>query len=473
MSHTEELEKMEPGFGLDEAVAEAQRCLLCHDAPCSKACPAGTDPGAFIRKLRLRNLTGAIRTIRENNILGGSCGVLCPASRLCEKECSATGIDRPVRIAKLQRFLIEHAWKTGFKVLEKPAGPAKDKVAVVGAGPAGLSCAAELARRGYRVTVFEAPPEPGGVLRYGVPAFRLNAEFLNKDLAELETLGVDFKFSAPLEGLGAVERLLDDHKAVFIAIGAWKPLRLNAHQKEIKGLFTSVEFLAALRQGSEETLFAGKFSEAAKAVRGKTCAVIGGGSVAMDCARSALKLGAKDVYVLYRRSYSQMPAEEDEKQAAMNEGAHFLLLNQPVDYIADKDGHLKGIKLVRTQLGGKDPSGRRKPVEIRESGWTLEAQCAIEAIGNAPDDKARKLYPSIAVNKGGLILADEKHGRTTGRGVFAGGDIVRGPDLVVRAVRDGKTAAAAIADYLEKKRVKQIITRKPGTVPFTGEQSER
>ena len=203
-----DLEKMEKGFGLDEAVAEAQQCLLCHDAPCSKGCPAGTDPGAFIMKLRLRNLTGAIRTIRENNVLGGSCGVLCPAARLCEKECSATGIDRPVRIAKLQRFLIEHAWKTGFKVLEKPAGAAKDKVAVVGAGPAGLSCAAELAKRGYSVTVFEARPEPGSTLRYGIPAFRLSAEFLKKDLAELEALGVEFICSAPLEGIGAVEKLL-------------------------------------------------------------------------------------------------------------------------------------------------------------------------------------------------------------------------------------------------------------------------
>ena len=422
----------EKGFDLSQAVAEAGRCLLCHEPPCSKGCPAGTDPGAFIRKLRFRNITGAIRTVKKNNILGGACGVLCPTARLCEKECCATGIDRPIRIGKLQRFLIEHSWKIGFKPFDADASERpprrKEKVAVVGAGPAGLSCAAELAANGLKVTIFEAKPEPGGVLRYGVPGFRFQTEFLKKEIDDLLSLGVELKCSTPVT---AAERLLQEgYQAVFVATGLWKPVRLNEKQRELKGLFTSMEFLSALREG--------KSSELARTLKGKVVAVIGGGSVAMDCARSAVRLGAADVYLLYRRSLAQMPAEEDERAVTMNEGVHFLTLNQPLGYLADAKGNLKGVKLIRTKLGAVDSSGRRKPVEVKGTGWSMEADAVIEAIGYQPEH-------------GGLIKAGEKDCRTSVRGVFAGGDIVRGPDLVVRAIRDGKTAARSIMSMLDKK----------------------
>ncbi|MBI5208722.1 MAG: NAD(P)-dependent oxidoreductase [Elusimicrobia bacterium] len=452
----------EGGFDLDTATAEAGRCLLCEDPPCSKGCPAKTDPGAFIRKLRFRNITGAIRTVKENNILGGACGVLCPTARLCEKDCNAKWVDRPIRIGKVQRFLMEHAWATGFKVFggkvfEKPARR-PGKVAVVGAGPAGLSCAAELAKHGHRVTVFEARPEPGGVLRYGVPAFRFETAFLKKELEDLKDLGVELKCSSPVAEKGAAERLLaDGYDAVFLATGLWNPERLPGTRKEPGGLFTSMDFLAALRQGRRKEL--------AKSFKGKACAVLGGGSVAIDCARVALRLGSRDVYLLYRRSCSQMPAEEDEKNQALREGVHFILLSQPVGYVADARGRLAGVRLVRTRLGAEDSSGRRKPVELKGSEWTLEVSAAVEAIGYKPVDGSQDWYPSVAVRQGGLIRADEDDCRTSAKGIFAGGDIIRGPDLVVRAVQDGKTAAGSILQYLGEKATtrpgERCLARKP------------
>jgi len=419
-------------------VAEADRCLLCHDPPCSRGCPAETDPGTFIRKLRLRNVTGAIRTVKQNNALGGACGVLCPTARLCEKECSATGIGRPIQIGRIQRFLIEHGWSIGFKAYEKPA-PRPEKVAVVGSGPAGLSCAAELAREGLQVTVFEQRAEPGGVIRYGVPAYRFDKAFLKNELQDLKDLGVKFKCNARVEGAEGAQKLLaSGFRAVFLAPGLWGAERLPAKGRA-KGVYTSVDFLAGLREE--------RFEELGRQVKGKAVAVIGGGSVAMDCAESALKLGARDVYLVYRRSYAQMPAEADERQAAQALGVHFLLLNQPTGYLTDGSGRVKGLRLVRTRLGEPDASGRRKPVEIKGSAWTLEAALVVEAIGNRPDPAD---WAGLVKTDGrGLVLAGARNRKTSSRQVFAGGDIVRGPALVVEAVQDGKLAARAILESLK------------------------
>ena len=433
MSVTERFQTMEKGFGLVQALAEAERCLLCHDPPCSKGCPAETDPGAFIRKLRLRNVKGAIRTIRTNNALGGACGVLCPTARLCEKECSAIGIVRPIAIGKIQRFLVEHSWEIGFEPLAMKA-PRPEKVAVVGSGPAGLSCAAELAREGFAVTVFEERAEPGGVIRYGVPAYRFDREFLKHELGSLESLGISFKCGTRIEGaVGAQTLLKEGFKAVFLAPGLWAAESLPGAAK-VKGVHTSVEFLAAMRGERLDGL--------AKEVHGKSVAVIGGGSVAMDCVESALKMGARDAYLVYRRSFAQMPAEEDERLAALRLGVHFLVLNQPVEYLADGRGRLKGLKLIRTRLGEPDASGRRRPEPVKGSEWTLEAEVAVEAIGTRPD--AADWSALVKVDGTGLLVADGKTGQTSAKAVFAGGDIVRGPALVVEAVQDGKLAARAI-----------------------------
>lgn len=437
MSVTDRFTTMEKGFGLVQALAEADRCLLCHDAPCSKGCPAETDPATFIRKLRLRNVKGAIRTIKANNALGGACGALCPTARLCEKECSATGIVRPIAIGKIQRFLVEHSWRIGFEPLSR--GPVRaEKVAVVGSGPAGLSCAAELAKEGFAVTVFEQRSEPGGVIRWGVPAYRFDAAFLKHELATIEKLGVRFVCDTRIDGAAGARALLaDGFSAVFLGPGLWGAERLPGAEK-VKGVRSSVEFLAALRGKGVSAL--------AKEFNGRTVAVIGGGSVAMDCVESALKLGAKDAYLVYRRSFAQMPAEEDERVAALRLGAHFLVLNQPVKYLADAKGRLKGLRLVRTRLGKPDASGRRKPEPIPGSAWTLGCTAAVEAIGNRAD--AADWSALVKTDEAGLIAANGKTRATSARSVYAGGDIVRGPALVVEAVQDGKLAARAISAAL-------------------------
>jgi glutamate synthase (NADPH/NADH) small chain len=447
VSHTENFHEMPKAIGLAHALGEADRCLLCYDAPCSKGCPAETDPGTFIRKLRLRNITGAIRTIKENNALGGACGVLCPTHKLCEKECSATGISRPIEIGAIQRFLVEQGWQTGFDPFQNSEGRSearKERIAVVGSGPAGLSCAAELARRGFQVTVFEQRPEAGGVIRYGVPAYRFDRKFLSGELRDIQKLGVQLKVNARIDGLkGAKQLLKEGFQAVFLSPGLWAAQRLGPAGKASAspppgGVYTSVDYLAALRDE--------RFDQVARAIKDQTVAVVGGGSVAMDCCESAARLGARDVYLVYRRSYAQMPAEPDEREEALNLGVHFLLLSQPVDYLAD-NGRVRGLKLVRTRLGDPDASGRRRPVEVPGSQWELAADLVIEAIGNKADETLQ-WSPGIEVSPQRLVLVDPETGKTAVKGIYAGGDIVRGPALVVEAVQDGKVAARAIAAAL-------------------------
>ncbi|MCF8067935.1 MAG: FAD-dependent oxidoreductase [Desulfobacterales bacterium] len=449
MKYEDNFKTMPKGFGYAQATAEVNRCLLCHDAPCSKECPADTKPAEFIRKFRLKNVTGAIRTIKENNILGGACGVLCPTNRLCEKACSAKfvsddkpeGADRPIQIGKIQRFLVEYAWQTGFIPIEKK-DEKTEKIAVVGSGPGGLSCAAELAKNGYPVTIFESRPEPGGVLRYGVISSRFDMDFLEREINDVTALGVDIQCNSPIDKKAGAEKLLDDgYSAVFMATGLWAAASLKNNKNEIFGLYSSVDYLSALRDG--------RFNEMVENIEDKTVAVIGGGSVAMDCIQTASKIGAKDVYLVYRRSYAQMPAEPEERIEAMEDGVHFILLNQLTDYVVNKDNQIEGVKLVRTRLGDSDESGRRKPEIISDSEWVLDADVVIEAIGNTALENSPEWYPSVTVDEKNLIKVAPETGKTNVDGIFAGGDAVRGPALVVQAVQDGKTAARAIVEYLK------------------------
>jgi len=448
LNYADNFKHMQKGMDLAQAVAEADRCLLCHDAPCSTGCPASTEPAEFIRKLRFKNITGAIRTIKENNILGGACGVLCPTQRLCEEKCSARfasegnpeGADRPIQIGAIQRFLVDHGSEIGFKAFERPE-PRPEKIAVVGSGPAGLSCAAELAKAGLSVTIFESRPEPGGVLRYGVVANRFDLDFLNRELEDILALGVDIQCNSPVDSTNGAEKLLEDgYQAVFLGPGLWDAATLKKDASAIDGVFSSVDYLSALRDG--------RFDEVVRQAEGKTVAVIGGGSVAMDCIESAVRIGAKDVYLIYRRSFCQMPAEPDERNESQESGVHFLLLNQPVDYVVGADNKISGVKLVRTRLGDPDDSGRRSPENILDGEWTLPADLVVEAIENKTPDDLAKSYPNVDIDSRGLIQADSETGRTSVPGIFAGGDIVRGPALVVNAVQDGKTAAKAIIAYV-------------------------
>ncbi len=448
MSVSDDFNRMPKGFDYGQAIAEADRCLLCHDAPCSKGCPANTQPAEFIRKFRLKNVTGAIRTIKTNNVLGGACGVLCPTERLCEEECAAKlrsishpgDRDQPVQIGKIQRFLVEHSWEMGFNVLER-GEPKSDKIAIVGSGPAGLSCAAELAKAGYSVTVFESKAEAGGMIRYGVVPFRFDLGFLKNEIKDISSLGVEFKFNTRIEGQSAAEDLLNKgFKAVFLATGLWSGSKLKPEEQSPQGVFDSVDYLSGLRDG--------RLDQFSQFISGKTVAVIGGGATAMDCIESAIKLGAKDVFLVYRRSFLQMPAELPERIQSLNAGVHYLLLNQPIDFVVNSNGNIRGLKLIRTKLGEPDDSKRRRPVEIMGSEWVLETDIVIEAIGNKAEDNSPEWYPNVTVNDKKLVTTNPDSCETSVNGIFAGGDIVRGPSLVVKAVQDGKNAAQSIINYL-------------------------
>lgn len=429
-------------MNISQAVNEASRCLLCHDAPCSKACPAGTDPARFIRKLRLKNTTGAIRTIKSNNILGGVCGRLCPSARLCEKECVAKGLDNPIRIGEIQSAIVEHSWDIKFRSLERPVAT-KDKIAIVGAGPSGLSCAASLVKDGYQITIFEEKPKAGGVLRYGIPEHRLPSSYLESELEDLKYLGVEIRLSSPIKGQTSINKLFTDgFRAIYLAVGLWQPM-ISGKGNSIGGVMNAQNFLYSLRTEN--------FAKTKELIKGKKIAVIGGGSVAIDCAMSAAEHGAKDVCIIYRRSYMEMPAEGDEKKSAMERGICFHLLNRPVDYVADNSQNLKAIKLIRTTLGNLDTSDRRVPEDVVGSEWELPVHMCIEAIGSQAPSELPHWYPMVTVTKNLLIQINTETGETSFNGIFAGGDIVHGPALIVEAVADGKLAANSIRKYLEEK----------------------
>jgi NADPH-dependent glutamate synthase beta subunit-like oxidoreductase len=426
------------GYSLELAIAEADRCLLCHDAPCSKGCPAGTDPGAFIRKLRLKSIKGAIRTIKTNNILGGVCGVACPVERLCEKECSMCGIDRAIEIGKLQRFLVEHGWATGFNPLAKGA-PKKAKIAIVGSGPAGLSCAAQLAQLGYDVTVFEAKKKLGGVIRHGVPAFRLSDGFVDRELKDLAALGVAFKPATEVKG--PIPALLKKgFKAVFVATGLGAAYRLPLPGANLKGVTTSADFLCDARTSP---------AKAAKLVKGKNVLIVGGGSVAMDVAETAKTLKAKKVYCVALEAMTELPSTKVDLDAAITSGV-IIRPQTRITEIVGKGGAVAGVKGTETEWikpGLLVPSNAR---EATGTDFSLKVEAVIFAIGSGASPALAAQLPKVKLSKRGLIEVNKKTMATSVKGVYAGGDVVRGAALIVDAVADGKTAATAIDAALAK-----------------------
>ena len=434
------IQDMEVGYSLSHAMTEAARCLLCYDPPCSKSCPAGTDPGKFIWKLRVKNIKGAIRTIKQNNIMGGVCGIACPTDQLCQQACSATEIDRPIEIGKLQRFLVEHGWETGFDPLSK-GQKLRAKVAVVGSGPAGLSCAAELAQAGVQVTVFEAREKVGGVLRYGVPRFRLNEEFLDRELADIEKLGVKFRTKYRVRP-GALDKLLDKRfDAAFVATGLWKPYELKMPGADLANVTNATAFL-------EEARGKGR-AKIRRMVNGKNVAIIGGGSVAMDVANTSKGLGANKVYCICLEDMEQIPSSADDLQMALD---NFVIIKpqSQVTEIVGRQGRVAGVKGTETEWiepGSLAPSNARA---IDGTEFGLKVNSVVVAIGSGPEPENRDLAGKIRYLKSGIIRTKKDGVSTTDTRIFAGGDATRGPALIVDAVADGKEAANKILSGLTK-----------------------
>ncbi|MBR0597148.1 FAD-dependent oxidoreductase [Sinanaerobacter chloroacetimidivorans] len=408
------------GFTPRTAMEEAARCLLCIDAPCSKGCPAGTDPGKFIRSIRFRNIKGAAETIRENNILGGSCARVCPYDRLCEEACSRCGIDRPIEIGKLQRFAVEQEKAHKMKILAAPSKKKADKVACIGSGPASLACAAKLAQAGYQVTIFEAAEKAGGVLTYGITPARLPQHVVDFDIKAVKDLGVKFVFDTKVgEDITVEELKKADFKAIFVGAGLWEAKVPEIPGKDLKGVTNAIDFLKAARDSK------GDFNP------GKNVVVIGGGDVAMDCATTAKLLGAENVAIYYRRTLEEAPANMAEIQYATSLGVTITTNFAPAELVGDKNVEFAVFK-------GRDGASSAK----------VAADTVVFAIGQAPEDMT-KIAPVKVADKG-TIAANAK-GKTNVAGIFAAGDIVNGGKTVVEAVAAGKEAAAEIIEYLEKK----------------------
>lgn len=411
------------GFTPRTAMEEATRCLLCHDAPCSKGCPAGTDPAKFIRSIRFRNVKGAAETIRENNVLGGSCARVCPYDRLCEEACSRCGIDRPIEIGKLQRFAIEQEEAFEMEILKASQEKKTTKIACVGSGPASLACAAKLAVNGYQVTIFESEEKAGGVLTYGITPARLPQHVVDHDIKAVKDLGVEFVFNTKV----GEDITLDDlkgqgYEAIFIGVGLWAAKTPDIPGKDLAGVTTAVDFLKNARKSE------GTFDP------GKRVVVIGGGDVAMDCAVTAKLLGAEKVDIYYRRTLEEAPANMAEIQYAISLGITITTNFAPSEIIGD--GKVDFIKFI-----GRD----------KESEAKVAADTIVFAIGQAAEDM-KKLASFETEEKGTIIAGSDC--KTNVAGIYAAGDIVNGGKTVVEAVAEGKAAAEEIINYLEKKEVK-------------------
>jgi len=392
--------------------------------------------------MRFLNLKGAIATVKRNNALGGACGILCPTCSLCQGGCTAAGLDRPINIGGLQRFLVEYAWEIDFNPLEA-AESNGIKVAIVGAGPAGLSCASELAQAGFNPTVFEALDRPGGILQHVLPDHRMSVDFLDREIKDLTDLGVAIESGRAVETAEDVDALFaEGFKAVYLATGAWASVSLGIPGSDSGDVYDGIDFLRRAKADA---------AGISSLLSGKQVAVVGGGDTAMDVAVSAVKAGAGDVYILYRRSFQQMPGDEEEKLDAIREGVHFVILTQPVEYLLE-DGSVTGVKAVRNKLGEPDSSGRRRPVAIPGSEHVIAADLVVEAIGLKPRDNIRRIK-GLEIDKGNRIVVVGEGGKTTVEKVYAGGDAVRGAALISNAICDGRSAAAAIIKSLTEGEV--------------------
>ncbi|MBP5200862.1 MAG: NADPH-dependent glutamate synthase [Schwartzia sp.] len=439
------------GYDEETAVAEAERCLNCKVPQCRIGCPVGVNIPGFIAKIKARDFDGAIATIKESNSLPAVCGRVCPQENQCEKHCILGKKGEPVGIGRLERFAADREMAQNKEIVPIKFAEDAQKVAIIGAGPAGLTCAGDLARKGYRVTIFEALHTAGGVLSYGIPEFRLpKDDIVKKEIANLEKLGVKIEVDVVVGQLYTIDELLEEEgfDAVFVGTGAGLPHFMNIPGENLNGVYSANEFLTRCN-----LMKAYRFPEYATPLRvGNAVAVVGGGNVAMDAARTALRLGAEHVYIVYRRGEDELPARREEAHHAKEEGVDFQLLNNPVEVMSDGKGWVRALKCIRMELGEPDESGRRSPKAVKGSEFELPVDTVVIAIGQGPNPIVASTTPGMDTNKRGNIVADEETCATTKPGVFAGGDIVTGAATVILAMGAGKKAAAAIDDYLKKKR---------------------
>ncbi|MDI6779771.1 MAG: NADPH-dependent glutamate synthase [Bacteroidota bacterium] len=440
----------EVSFGLNEelAILEAKRCLDCKNPVCIDGCPVRIDIPAFIKLVIEKDFVGAAEKIREANYLPAICGRVCPQEDQCEIVCILGKKHEPVAIGKLERFVADYEMKNNLFKSPVVTNSLDKKVAIVGSGPAGLTAAAELARFGYKVTVFEALHDTGGVLRYGIPEFRLPKEILNIEVNRVRELGVEIITNFVVGRTATLDELIDEmgYEAVFLGTGAGTPNFMDIPGEHLSGVYSANEFLTRVN-----FMKAYAFPEADTPIKiGKNVAVIGGGNTAMDAVRTAKRLGAENAYLVYRRSRKEMPARIEEVQHAEEEGIEFLMLTNPIKILGDDFNWVKGLECQRMELGEPDESGRRKPVPIKGSEFIIDVQTVIEAIGQKPNPIIQATTPGLSVSKRGTVVVDNNTMVTSRPNVFAGGDLIHGGATVILAMHDGKAAAASIHEYLQK-----------------------
>ncbi len=437
-------EEVAMGYSEEDAIYEAQRCLHCKHQPCVSGCPVNIHIPDFIEKVKDGDFEGAYQVISLTSSLPAVCGRVCPQENQCEKHCVRGIKHEAVGIGRLERFVADYHRE---HTQEKPVKPQSNghKVAIVGAGPSGLTCAGDLAKKGYEVTIFEALHEAGGVLMYGIPEFRLPKDIVRKEIENLKALGVNIVTNFVVGRSDTIDALMeeDGFEAVFVGSGAGLPRFMNLEGENLKGVFSANEFLTRIN-----LMKAYKEDSKTPIYHPKKCVVVGGGNVAMDAARCARRLGA-EVHIVYRRSMEELPARKEEVEHAQEEGIIFDLLNNPVKVIGDDQGWVSHVECIKMELGEPDASGRRRPIPVEGSEFQIEADCMIMAIGTSPNPLIRSTTPGLEVNRRGCLVVDENE-MTTKDGVYAGGDAVTGAATVISAMGAGKKAASSIDEYLTK-----------------------
>jgi glutamate synthase (NADPH/NADH) small chain len=437
------------GYTPEEAKEEASRCLNCSKPTCRTGCPVSVDIPSFIKLVKEGRFIEAAWKIKEENAMPAVCGRVCPQEIQCESMCILGKKGEPVAIGNLERFVADYERDKGeIQAAERPKSSGRN-VAIIGSGPGGLSCSADLVKSGHRVTLFEALHKPGGVLSYGIPEFRLPKAIVEKEVDYIKKLGVEVRTNAVIGKLFTIDELLNEHgyDACFIAIGAGLPMFMGIPGENFNGVYSANEFLT--RANLMKAYLFPEYDTPIK--KGKRVAVFGGGNVAIDSARVAMRLGAEKVYLIYRRSEAEMPARKAEVHHAHEEGIEFMLLTNPLRFIDDGKGNVAAVECIRMELGEPDASGRRKPVPVKGSEFRLDIDVAIPAIGTRSNTLLTQNLPDLFLNKRGYIIADHETGMTSKPRVFAGGDIVTGSATVILAMGAGRKAAKGINDYLKWK----------------------